>query len=32
MGEESRRYPLERNPLREYEAGIQRLAEWIASP
>jgi glycosyltransferase involved in cell wall biosynthesis len=31
MGEESRRYALERNPVREYEAGIQRLAEWIAS-
>jgi glycosyltransferase involved in cell wall biosynthesis len=32
MGDESRQYALERNPLREYEAGIQRLAEWIASP
>jgi glycosyltransferase involved in cell wall biosynthesis len=31
MGKESRRYALERNPLREYESGIQRLAEWIAS-
>jgi glycosyltransferase involved in cell wall biosynthesis len=29
MGREGRRRALERDPLREYESGISRLAAWI---
>ena len=32
MGVESRRRALERDPLREYESGIVRLATWISAP
>ena len=29
MGTESRRRAVARDPLREYEAGIERMADWI---
>ena len=29
MGIDSRRRAVARDPLREYEAGIERMAEWI---
>jgi glycosyltransferase involved in cell wall biosynthesis len=31
MGRESRRRAIERDPLGEYEAGIKRLSQWIAT-
>jgi len=31
MGNESRRQAVARDPLREYEAGIERMANWIRS-
>ena len=32
MGDEARRRALARDPLAEYDAGIERLATWIGSP